>query len=97
MYDTLDIILTVGALVAGVLLLTGHGSFLMGGGNREARKNLYNEKKMERASGVALIAIGIATGVDHFMQHPGAKLVYIGAMLIIMVLLVVYIRTKCKK
>lgn len=97
MFGTLDFILTIGALVIGVMLLTGHGGFFMGGGNSDARKKLYDEAKMERASGVALIAIGIATGIDHFTQSPAAKFAYIGVVLVVMVLLVIYIRTKCKK
>ena len=46
--DYLDLILTVAALVIGVMLLTGHGSVFMKGGNAEIRRKLYDEKNGER-------------------------------------------------
>lgn len=49
--DYLDLILTVAALVIGVMLLTGHGSVFMKGGNAEIRRKLYDEKKMEKGCG----------------------------------------------
>lgn len=64
--DYLDLILTVAALVIGVMLLTGHGSVFMKGGNAEIRRKLYDEKKMEKGCGAALILIGILTGFDMF-------------------------------
>ena len=38
--DSFDLILTVAALVMGVMLLTGHGDILMKGGNAADRKRL---------------------------------------------------------
>ncbi len=45
---SLDIFLTVAALVAGVMLLTGHGDVFMKGGNASERKKLYDEKKVQK-------------------------------------------------
>ena len=53
--DSFDLILTVAALVMGVMLLTGHGDILMKGGNAAERKRLYDEKKIQLISGVTLL------------------------------------------
>ena len=41
--DSFDMILTIAALVMGVMLLTGHGDILMKGGNAAERKKLYDD------------------------------------------------------
>ena len=53
--DSFDMILTIAALVMGVMLLTGHGDVLMKGGNAAERKKLYDEKKVQLVSGVSLL------------------------------------------
>lgn len=95
--DSLDLILTIAALVIGVMLLTGHGSVFMKGGNAEARKKFYDEKKMEKGCGVALILIGILTGIDMFTTGMAFKIGYIVVLLIIIVGLMYYMRVKCRK
>jgi hypothetical protein len=51
MFDqSFSFILTIAALVVGVMLFTGHGSFFMKGGNTQARAQKYDEKKMEKVS-----------------------------------------------
>ena len=62
--DSFDLILTVAALVMGVMLLTGHGDILMKGGNAAERKRLYDEKKIQLISGVTLLIFGVLTGLD---------------------------------
>ena len=59
--DSFDLILTVAALVMGVMLLTGHGDILMKGGNAAERKRLYDEKKIQLISGVTLLIFGVLT------------------------------------
>ena len=49
--DSFDMILTIAALVMGVMLLTGHGDILMKGGNAAERKKLYDDKKVQLVSG----------------------------------------------
>ena len=74
MFDqTFSYVLAIAALVIGVMLLTGHGSVFMKGGNTQARAQKYDEKKMEKFSGICLILIGIATGVDAFTDKHGSK------------------------
>lgn len=95
--DYLDLILTVAALVIGVMLLTGHGSVFMKEGNAEIRRKLYDEKKMEKGCGAALILIGILTGFDMFTTGMVFKIGYIVVLLIIIVGLMYYLRVKCRK
>ncbi len=95
--DYLDLVLTVAALVIGVMLLTGHGSFFMKGGNSEIRKKLYDEKKMEKGCGIALILIGVLTGIDMLTTEIAFKIGYIVFLLIIIAGLLYYLRVKCRK
>ena len=94
---SLDLILTAAALIVGVLLLTGHGEIFMKGGNADVRKKLYDEKKMEKGCGVALILIGIISGIDMFTTSLAAKIGYIVVLLVIVAGLVYYLKVKCKK
>lgn len=74
MFDqSFSFILTIAALVVGVMLFTGHGSFFMKGGNTQARAQKYSEKKMEKVSGICLILIGVATGVDCIHHKCSSK------------------------
>ena len=54
-FDSLNIILTIAAFIVGIMLLTGHGDIFLKGGNSDISKKLYDEEKMAKASGVALI------------------------------------------
>ena len=98
---SLDIFLTVAALVAGVMLLTGHGDVFMKGGNASERKKLYDEKKVQKATGIAMILMGIATGLDMVLDDKinvmFSKIGYLVLIIVIFAVLVVYIRKKCKK
>ena len=57
MDKSFGLILAVIALVAGIMLLTGHGDILLKGGNTKLRKEKYDEKKMTWGSGLSLIHI----------------------------------------
>ncbi|MDC7286494.1 DUF3784 domain-containing protein [Blautia schinkii] len=94
---TLDFILTFAAIVVGIMLVTGNGGIFMKGGNTELRKKLYDEKKMEKSSGIALILIGIATGIDSYTTGVAAKVTYIVVLVVIFAALIYYLKTKCKK
>lgn len=95
--DSLDLILTVAAFVVGIMLLTGHGDIFMKGGNADVRKKLYDEKKMEKGCGIALILIGIISAVDMFTTGMAFKIAYIVILLIIIIGLLYFLRVKCKK
>ena len=47
MDKSFGLILAVIALVAGIMLLTGHGDILLKGGNAKLRKEKYDEKKSD--------------------------------------------------
>ena len=95
--DSLSLILTIAAFIVGIMLLTGHGDIFLKGGNADIRKKLYDEEKMAKASGVALILIGVVSAVDLFTTALAFKIAYIVALLIIIIGLVYYLRVKCKK
>ena len=84
---SLDIFLTVAALVAGVMLLTGHGDVFMKGGNASERKKLYDEKKVQKATGIAMILMGIATGLDMVLDDKiNAMFSKIGYLVLVIVI-----------
>ena len=95
MFDqTFSYVLAIAALVIGVMLLTGHGSVFMKGGNTQARAQKYDEKKMEKFSGICLILIGIATGVDAFTESMAAKIAYVVILFVILAVFLFLLRTK---
>ena len=97
MDKSFGLILAVIALIAGIMLLTGHGDFLLKGGNTKLRKEKYDEKKMTWGSGVALVLIGVATFVDAYTTSITAEIIYIVVLLAILGWLVYYLKTKCAK
>ena len=92
-----DLILTVAALVMGVMLLTGHGDILMKGGNAAERKRLYDEKKIQLISGVTLLIFGVLTGLDMLIKSYVYDIIYLVLVIVIFIAMVVLIRKKCKK
>lgn len=95
--DSFDMILTVAALVMGVMLLTGHGDIFMKGGNAVERKKIYDEKKVQRVSGVTLVLFGIFTALDMVIKSYVYDIIYLVVVIVIFVIMVVVIRKKCKK
>ncbi|MCI6005149.1 MAG: DUF3784 domain-containing protein [Blautia sp.] len=94
---TLDFVLAVGAIVIGIMLLSGKGAIFMGGGDAQKRRKQYDQKKMEKASGVAMIVIGIATGIDSYTTGMFAKIGYTVFLVLVLIALVAYFKMKCKK
>ena len=94
MFDqSFSYILAIAALVIGIMILTGHGSVFMKGGNTQARAQKYDEKKMEKVSGIGLILIGI----DAFTTSVTAKIVYVVVLFVILAVYLFVLRTKCLK
>ena len=52
---------------------------------------------MEKASGICLILIGVATGVDAFTTSVAAKIAYVVILFVILVVFLFVLRTKCIK
>ena len=97
MDKSFGLILAVIALVAGIMLLTGHGDILLKGGNTKLRKEKYDEKKMTWGSGVALLLIGVATLIDSYTTSLVAEIIYIIVLIAILGWLVYYLKTKFAK
>ena len=97
MDKSFGLILAVIALVAGIMLLTGHGDILLKGGNTKLRKEKYDEKKMTWGSGVALLLIGVATLIDSYTTSLVAEIIYIIVLIAILGGFVYYMKTKCAK
>ena len=91
MDKSFGLILAVIALVAGIMLLTGHGDILLKGGNTKLRKEKYDEKKMTWGSGVALLLIGVATLIDSYTTSLAAEIIYIIVLIAILGWLVYYL------
>ena len=94
--NSLDLIITVGALLIGVMLLTGHGEVFLKGGNDNFRKKTYDETKMSRVYGIAMVIAGIATAVDSFTEGLAAKITYIIFIIVVFVAAFIYVRKKCR-
>ena len=95
--DTFNFFLAGASSIIGILLLTGNGAIFMRGGNAKERSKIYDEKKMEKGSGIALIAIGIATGVDTYTTGVAAKIGYVIFLVIVFVGLILFYKKKCRK
>ena len=97
MGEKLDIIITVVALVAGIMMLTGHGDIFMKGGNSELRKKIYDEEKLKKASGIAFLLYGASTACNMIFHGVVASIIYIVVILAVSIVLIWYIRTKCRR
>lgn len=97
MSRTFDWILTLLSLGAGILILTGHGDFLLKTKDSEQRKKLYDEGKMSKACGITLVLLGLVTGIDIFVTASVGRVIYIVAVILIFGGMIWYIKTKCKK
>jgi uncharacterized membrane protein len=95
--DTLSLIITVGSLIVGLMLLTGHGEIFMKSSNASETQKLYDEKKMEKVYGVGMLLIGVVSGIDCFTTSLAAKIIYVVVLIIIFVAMITVVKTKCKR
>ena len=97
MDQSFDIILAIAGVVVGIMLLTGHGEIFMGGGDRKKREQIYDEKKMEKVCGIAILLVGIVTGINAFTTTMAAKIIYLVVLMVILAGMIIYLQKKCKK
>ncbi len=98
MGNTWGIIIAAISFIGGILLLTGNGDFLMrGGANAAERKKMYDQTKVEKATGIALLVVGAATVIDLFTESLAAKIIYTVVIIAVFAALFYYMRTKCLK
>ena len=94
--EGLGYIITGVSLVCGILLLTGHGDFLLKSGNAAGTKEIYDQKKLSKACGIALLITGVASLIDCFTTTMAFKIAYIVVIFAIFGTLFWYIANKCK-
>ena len=94
---TIDGILTIGALIIGIMMFIGKGDFFMNDKNSLERNKKYDNKKMQRGFGVALIVVGIATGISTLFTSTISYIIYIIVVILAIAGSVVYMRKYCKK
>jgi len=94
--EGLGYIITGISLVCGVLLLTGHGDFLLKSGNATGSKEIYDQEKLRKACGIALLITGVVSLIDCFTTTMAFKIAYIVAIFAIFGALFWYIAKKCK-
>lgn len=93
-----DWILAIVLLVVGIMLLTGHGDAIMGGGpNGAERKELYDDKKMQRAFGIGFLLMAAANVITIFIHSFEISIAYMVFIVLIIVAEVIYVRKCCKK
>lgn len=95
--STLDFVIAIGSLIIGILFLTGNGAIFMGGGNADKRRQEFDQKKMEKACGIAMLLVAAVTAIDGFTTSIYAKIAYTVALIVIFAGLFIYIRMKCQK
>ena len=95
--NSIGLLLAVASLVIGVLVLTGHGSVFFKGIGEDQRRQDYDMEKYTRASGIALLAFGVLTGIDCFTSALWEKIAYIVLIVVTFVIYLIYIQKKCKK
>ena len=96
MDSSLGVILTGGALVIGLLILTGNGAVFLKGGKEEQRKKIYDQRRFELATGVMLLVFALLTGIDCFTKGSIWKVAYVIATILTFALYVVALRRWCK-
>ena len=94
---TFDVIIIAASLICGVLLLTGHGDFLLKSGNQKERNNIYDEKKLSKASGIFLLLVGALTCADVLITAPVFSIIYLVVVVVVFAGFIFYITKKCKK
>lgn len=92
-----DFILAGATLIVSIMLLTGHGDIFLKGGNADVRKKNYDEPKMAKALGVALLLTGVGTFIDSFTTSFASAIGYMIFLVVIYGGLYWYIKKKCKK
>lgn len=92
----IDTILTMAALIIGVMMLLGKGDYFLNDKNATARNKKYNVQKAQRAFGIALLVVGIATPVSAKVESF-AGVPYTTVVVIAFGLSFVYMKLFCKK
>lgn len=90
--------IVIGVLfVCAAILLSGRGSWMLAGYNTASReeKSRYDQKKLTRSVGIALLVIDLATVPLAFVRSTTYILFYTVFVIVSVIALMVYVNTKC--
>lgn len=93
----IDLILTIAALVIGILMVLGKGDFFLNDKNAKNRNQIYDMDKVQRGFGVVLIIVGIATGVSAIFSSSMSYMIYTIVVLLAFAGGIIYMRKYCKR
>lgn len=93
----IDLILTIAALVIGILMILGKGDFFLNDKNAKNRNQIYDMDKVQRGFGVVLIIVGIATGVSAIFSSSMSYMIYTIVVLLAFAGGIIYMRKYCKR
>ncbi|MDO4519818.1 MAG: DUF3784 domain-containing protein [Eubacteriales bacterium] len=97
MGQTFDLIVIIASLGMGILLLTGHGDFVLNSRNDKTFEKRYDKRKVELASGVAFVISGVLTIIDMIIRTRTSSIIYLVLVIIDFAALFIYMNKKCKK
>lgn len=86
-------------VVVGIMLVSGHGDVLMGGGavGAEERRRKYDEKKMQRAFGIGFLIMALANVITIFIKGLPASIIYTVFIILVIAGEIIYVNKYCKK
>ncbi len=94
---TIDLILTAGCLIVGIVMLLGKGEALLEDKNAPDRSKEYDMKKAQRGYGAAFLIIGAASGISHQVNSRTGFIVYLIVAVLALAGSVIYMKKCCKK
>lgn len=97
MGKTFDVVLTVAALVIGVMMFFGKGDLFLSDKNAAEREKKYDMTKAQRGFGVMLIVVGIATGISMLFDSTISYAIYMVVIILAFVGGFFYMRKFCQK
>lgn len=92
-----DTILTMGALIIGVMMLLGKGNYFLNDKYASSRNKKYDMQKAQRGFGAALVVVGIATPISTRVSSFYGSVIYTVVVVIAFGLSFLYLKFFCKK
>lgn len=93
----IDLVLTVGCLIVGVLMLLGKGGKLLEDKNAPDRNKEYDMKKAQKGYGIAFLVIGAASGISHKINTQAGFGIYLIIVVLALAGSVIYMKKYCRK
>lgn len=93
----IDLALTAGCLLVGIIMLLGKGDALLEDKNAPDRYKEYDMKKAQKGYGIAFLVIGAASGISHKINSRTGFIVYLIIAALALISSVIYMKKCCKK